>query len=916
MPAPASTKERAPGDGHLVLWAASSHIGERDTQVELRRRGVRVETAPTEALVDKAHERAPDLIVLGGEQGLSPEPFVEKLALAAPSIPLVTLVPTERAAPRPRARYGLIAKLDRSLAPPALAAQITNFLSDFSARAPVWRIKARAGDLPRLAARFAQAGRAGILATEGGAIAIEAGFGVTPPSLDLAPGSTDGTLTVLFHERPFGRVRTRSLPGRDGPLEGARVLVVDDALERRNRAQQRLEAAGATVQAIELTTRAIHESRALDPSVVVVAASAMRSSALAPLWREPRLAPASLLVLDASELESDALPATVAALVEPELSLGRRLRAKEAVAARLETFGPARWLKLLGPCTHDVTLRVFAAAGRGRVDLAGGRIQGASFRPRKEGAAVVEGRPAVDALMALQFGRVLAGPPDALAALDGASARRKPSAVGRIEPLPAPTLRRGLVAKEEVVQHTDLSSVAVPKPAPLPKTASPPPVVFSDLADGPDYETRNYAPETLEALRKELEATDDANASAESERAAPDEAERATVERTSTPPRDEPADATAADAEGEKAAEDKDAARPEERAETRAAEAQASPSGPSPALPTPTPSPPSAESPPAEAPSPLEPAASFAGDTAGLHSPDAVTTDASERDEQRRPPNPQPTRASAEHIDETDKEASPVDIDAEPPRRGKAIGLAAAFALAIGGGGWAAWHLQAEPSDVEGTARIASPPRTEPQAETPNLRGEAETPDEPRSDEGAQSDEALAPAALSAEPAESDADSTELAVQDTRASEPPADAEPSNGESAEHTEPEDEALGDASVGELIRLAREAIRDGDYARSERLSRRALELSPRDPRAGYRLAVALFRLERDREAIAQCELTSRWDPDDPLPLALIGDIHGRRGRFRLAARAYRRALEADPQFEPAQRALARLARRGIQ
>lgn len=153
-------------------------------------------------------------------------------------------------------------------------------------------------------------------------------------------------------------------------------------------------------------------------------------------------------------------------------------------------------------------------------------------------------------------------------------------------------------------------------------------------------------------------------------------------------------------------------------------------------------------------------------------------------------------------------------------------------------------------------------------------------------------------------------------MQDTRASEPPADAEPSNGESAEHTEPEDEALGDASVGELIRLAREAIRDGDYARSERLSRRALELSPRDPRAGYRLAVALFRLERDREAIAQCELTSRWDPDDPLPLALIGDIHGRRGRFRLAARAYRRALEADPQFEPAQRALARLARRGIQ
>lgn len=96
----------------------------------------------------------------------------------------------------------------------------------------------------------------------------------------------------------------------------------------------------------------------------------------------------------------------------------------------------------------------------------------------------------------------------------------------------------------------------------------------------------------------------------------------------------------------------------------------------------------------------------------------------------------------------------------------------------------------------------------------------------------------------------------------------------------------------------------------------MSRQALELSPRNPKAGYRLAVALFRLDRDREAIAQCETTSRWDPEDPLPLALLGDIHGRRGRFTRAARAYRRALEADPDFAPAQRALERLAARGIE
>lgn len=805
MAAPATTNERAPGDGYLVLWAGSTEIAERDAQVELRRAGVRVETAAPEELVARTNARAPDLVVLGGELGSDPEPLIRELASTSPgaAVPVLALVASERASPRPRSRYGLVARFDRSLEAAALASRISALLSGLSARAPVWRVSARPGNLAPLATRFASSGRSGILAIEGGAIAVEAPGAIAPGELTVPDpgGGGERSLTAYFHERPAGRVRTTASGGADGSLEGARVLVIDDELERRESVTRRLEAAGAQVRATGLVAQAVHASRALDPAVIVIAAPALQSSTLAPVWNEPRLAAASLLVLDGAELESDGLVGAVAAMAEPELALGRRMRDAQALAERLETLGPARWLKLLGPCTHDVTLRVFAAAGRARVDLAGGRIRGASFRPRADGSAVVDGRAAVDALMTLQFGRVLAGPPDALAALEGVSAKRKPSVVGRIEPTPASGIRRnrGLVSKEVVVQHTDRSSPPSTTPAitkrpsetprrppaeTLPEAESAPAVAIADLAEGNDHETSNYAPETLEALRAELKSKSGSRS---------DEAPAPPVEVDGAP--------------------------------------------------EPAPEPKEIPSAPVEKP--------------------IVTT----------PLTP---------VSET-----PL---ARPKRRSNAPWFVAAIALALGAGGWAAWRLNAVPS--AGPAHSTVPPaasepqRREPTVEPAAVVGEDATADPP------PGEPSPAPAVASAEP--------------ERAS--PED------EPVEADEPA--APPSADPDDLIEQARQAARDGDYARSEVLSRQALELSPRNPKAGYRLAVALFRLDRDREAIAQCETTSRWDPEDPLPLALLGDIHGRRGRFTRAARAYRRALEADPDFAPAQRALERLAARGIE
>jgi hypothetical protein len=192
MAAPATTKDRAPGDGYLVLWAGSMEVAERDAQVELRRAGTRVEIAGAEELAERAGARAPDLVVLGGELGDDPAPSLRALAAKSAAVPVVALVPAAAASPRPRARYGLVARFDRDLAPPALASQIAALLEGLSTRPPVWRVSAKPGDLAPLAARFASSGRSGVLTLEGGAIAVQAGGAIAPARLEIPDPAATG----------------------------------------------------------------------------------------------------------------------------------------------------------------------------------------------------------------------------------------------------------------------------------------------------------------------------------------------------------------------------------------------------------------------------------------------------------------------------------------------------------------------------------------------------------------------------------------------------------------------------------------------------------------------------------------------------------------------------------------------------
>ncbi|HBQ17380.1 MAG TPA: hypothetical protein DEF51_41720, partial [Myxococcales bacterium] len=287
-------------------------------------------------------------------------------------------------------------------------------------------------------------------------------------------------------------------------------MVIDPDEARGAQMASRLAEAGAETRSVVVDEASIQASRALDPSLVIVAAEALVEPGCSPLWEDIRLSSAPLLVLGEAFLAhagTESLFGLVASLCMSELTLRKKLRHEEAVAERLETLGTARWLKLLGKCGHPVSFRVFAAAGRGRVDLSDGKIRGASFHPAARGKTI-EGRAAIQTLLGLPFGRVLAGPPDALGRLDGVRrARRRPSIVGKITTTPSDGVRRrGLVRDEVVVKRTDATGlrrpVAIPKPvAPAPES--------NWLDDDDDEPTRSYEPSAVEKLREQLRLTEE-----------------------------------------------------------------------------------------------------------------------------------------------------------------------------------------------------------------------------------------------------------------------------------------------------------------------------------------------------------------------------------------------------------------------
>ena len=851
--------DRAPGDGFLVLWLGGPGRWEPAVQAELDAAGVRVEDSGLDVLVERAGLRAPDLVVLTGAAASAPKSVIGRLANSHPActVPVVAIGSSESARPKARARFGLVAQLDREASPKEIAKHLVALLRGLSRRPAKWRIKAGRADVLAIAQRFGRNTRSGLLTAKGaGAIAFDRSVGVAPaPEMLVSAIAREDVQHLTFYERAPGQIRIlEEAPKEDEtapPLDGARVLVIDGKLDRAQKMAVRFEAAGAQARAIGLDRAAIIGARSLDPTLIVVAAPALAMAACEPLWIEPRLSSASLLLLSENALSAppQMFLSTVAELCALEAGVRKRLESGVAIAERLSSLGMARWLKVLGKCKHNVTFRVFAASGRGRVDIRDGRVRGAAFRPSDTRMAMVEGRAAVDTLLALPFGRVLAGSPEALKKLEGVKTSRKVSMIGRItgpnEPSSSPVPDRhgkGLVAQELVAPArvpTPVDGLApIKKPAREPTTRPPPPIashseddygeqarlkepeVVSFREDDFEAPTRNYTASAMEDLRAEL---------------------RTAAKVSETPVR------------------------------------QAHPS-PNPRV---TPSPVPARTPAARTtPSPV-PSRRPSSSPPSRPKYESGPPTSRPRKSSSSPPNvsPLPEPILKPH-------PIPAPEPEKPKSTGSPIWFVAGIALALGVGGYAAWQLSsAGPGDPDAPAETLTPGETVSHAPTEDPLGEEPTAEEPTAEEPVE------------DPAGEDP-----------VEEPPAD-----------DPPEDPVVQvpptDASVDRLIEQTIESARARDYAQSEVYARQALARSPEHAMAAYRLGVALYRQQQHEEALTWAQRSTEWDPSEPRAHSIQGDIYMRTGRFRSAATAYQAAVDLEQNYGPALRGLERLRQRGV-
>jgi tetratricopeptide (TPR) repeat protein len=106
------------------------------------------------------------------------------------------------------------------------------------------------------------------------------------------------------------------------------------------------------------------------------------------------------------------------------------------------------------------------------------------------------------------------------------------------------------------------------------------------------------------------------------------------------------------------------------------------------------------------------------------------------------------------------------------------------------------------------------------------------------------------------------------------------------------------------------LAAMLFEEGRYAESAEAYRELVRQSPDDGSLRTSLAGALGALGRYDEALAELEEALRVQPLNPEAYHNRAVLHERRGDRRAAVADYRNALRYNPQYEPSQRALARL------
>jgi hypothetical protein len=265
-----------------------------------------------------------------------------------------------------------------------------------------------------------------VLAQEAQHVMVLGPGGSTVPTAqrfrDAAGAAANPSLCLL--QLPATRVRVltelvqTSFDDEVANLPEVRVAVIHRDRGIRALWQRHLALAGAEVLFDEVEDAALATLGESAPDLLVIHEDALCDLTRTGGWADVRLQFSSLLVVSAiyaREIHPADLVAEAADLLATQVNLRARIAEADVIVDRVESLGPARWLRELQGYDGLVELRMHAPQGTARVLMESGELHVASYwRDGEE----LQGAAALSALQDTRFGSLIVGPAQQVADAD------------------------------------------------------------------------------------------------------------------------------------------------------------------------------------------------------------------------------------------------------------------------------------------------------------------------------------------------------------------------------------------------------------------------------------------------------------------------------------------------------------------
>ncbi|MEM7434933.1 MAG: tetratricopeptide repeat protein [Myxococcota bacterium] len=410
----------------------------------LRRHGVSVAASSSDELENAVRVYAPDLVVLIGDASVrGGSNIVQRMAANRATDVLPVAVVSNEAVLKhegPDFRSGAVAIVPRGAGADTIARRLAELAREVPDRPGVARGDLTEENLKDVVSLVASDHKTGILSIQSRSGVVEG----MPMVVETESPSAHNMEVVLdrlreamdqseelqyeFHEASGGRLSTLPAPlesirpGEPADLrtiEGARMVILDSDELRAERFAHVLHARGVKVAAADFSTAVIPRIREVDPQVIVLDSTAVGGRGIEfvrAIRKDPQLRWASILVVrwedfwpdSSSEGEPDLgqLASRVEPLIEQDADVPRRVADEIDFDTRLELIGPGRLLRALGSVAGVRHVAISSNKRSVEIDIADNSIVGAYATLREDTAQNLQGIPALTALWGMNSGRV------------------------------------------------------------------------------------------------------------------------------------------------------------------------------------------------------------------------------------------------------------------------------------------------------------------------------------------------------------------------------------------------------------------------------------------------------------------------------------------------------------------------------